>query len=154
VIHDSLSLTARLATQNELAIAFSRARHRRYGSTEQTERIRAGERKTGRIIPYLFAYLSGARRVGTPRHDFRKAWAKACEKAGCPGMLRRDFRRTAVRNTVNDGTREKVAMLITGHRTRAVFDRYHRCPPGSPGGHRAHGSTRRAQFWAQPIGVA
>jgi integrase len=51
---------------------------------EQTERIRTVERKTGRIIPYLFPYLSGRHRVGTRRRDFRKTWAKACGKAGCP----------------------------------------------------------------------
>jgi site-specific recombinase XerD len=66
---------------------------------------------------------------GLPIGDCRKAWATACRTAGLragrkEGLVPHDLRRTGVRNMRRAGVTETVAMAISGHRTRAVFDRY------------------------------
>jgi integrase len=62
---------------------------------------------------------------GSQVFDFEKSWKTACKAAGIPEALYHDLRRTALTNMIEAGFSEKEAMTASGHKTRAVFDRYH-----------------------------
>jgi integrase len=84
----------------------------------QIAKTEALQKELDRIVPHLF------HRNGEPIKTFRRSWVTACKKAGVPGKIRHDFRRTAYRNLERAGVPRSAAMKAIGHRSESVYRRY------------------------------
>jgi integrase len=106
---------------------------------EMFETLWQQRKKSGSLLPHVFLNRTGK----GPIVEIKKSWDNACREVGIgygyratedyvrkwesklpAGPIFHDLRRTAVRNMVRSGIPERVAMMISGHKTRAVFDRY------------------------------
>lgn len=74
------------------------------------------------IVPWVFFRVTKTKVL--PIKSYKTAWTRATLAAGTPNRLVHDLRRTGVRALRRSGVPEKTAMQLTGHKTRAVFDRY------------------------------
>jgi len=92
-----------------------------------------GETKNdeSRILPLsdsLITLLSRVKkregRVFPSKRAMQTAFPKACTAAKIKGLMVHDLRRSAVRNLMDAGVQQAVAMKISGHRDASVFQRY------------------------------
>jgi integrase len=73
-------------------------------------------------LPHTAVFRNPA--TGLAWQDIRKKWTKALEAAGLQGAWFHDLRRSFVTKMRRVGVPESTVMKMSGHRTRAVFERY------------------------------
>jgi integrase len=72
-------------------------------------------------VPWVFHHRGGRPVAET---TLRGWWRDAATRAGYPGVVFHDLRRSGIRNMIRAGVSEPVAMSISGHRSVGIFRRY------------------------------
>jgi integrase len=108
----------------------------------EDEQTKTGEARTVPLPDVLVKMLEQAEpKEGTVfcTTNLTKEWHKACAAVGLgklekvegkkfkrySGLIVHDLRRSAIKDQMKAGVSEKVAMAISGHKTRTMFYRYH-----------------------------
>jgi integrase len=120
---DTLRLDPGSTKNGEGRVVHPTRRSPGYSGGEQPDRVDAHQKTLKQIIPCVFPHLEGQFR-GARIRDFSQGVGHRVPEGGRARAVPHDLRRTTVRNMVNLSVPERVAMTITGHKTRSVFDRY------------------------------
>jgi integrase len=93
---------------------------------EQRASAASIELRRGRRVEHVFHY------AGRPLPEgLRRCWGSACRRAGIPGRLFHDLRRSFIQRCEDLRVARSSAMKITGHKTEAVYARYAIAPRSS-----------------------
>jgi len=76
-------------------------------------------KRNAQLVPWVFRRKGGERIA-----SFRQDWQAACAKAGVPGRILHDLRRSAARNMLRAGIPQRTVMEIAGWETESMLRRY------------------------------
>ena len=94
------------------------------GQQAEHERLKRKGHVVKEVFFRMVAKGRGGKQEPKPIKSFMKAFTTACRKAGYPGRIPHDMRRSAVRNLERAGVPRSVAMRMVGHKTESVYRRY------------------------------